>query len=113
MRSARIPAIVNQNGVGNPASAWIPVDQLFAFSATGVLTGSMAGTLKVQVSNDPLTTAQANIVGFDLPTVSVTIAAGSSGVIPAVTSAYVWARLVFTTSGGAGNVTAVLKASGF
>lgn len=73
----------------------------------------MAGTLKVQVSNDPLTTQQANIVGFDLPGATVTPGAGASGVIAAVTSSYVWARLVFTTSGGAGNVTAVFKSSGF
>ena len=113
MRNTPYRAINAIDGTTNPKSIWMTADQWFAFSATVLTTGTMAGTLKVQISNDPPSTTQANIVGSDLVGATIAAVAGTKSNIPFVQSSYQWARLVFTTSGGAGTVTSDLNASGF
>ena len=99
------------DGTTNPSSVWYPANQWFAFSAIALGTGTIAGTMKVQVSNDSVDSKQADIVAFDLSGVTVALVA-LKGVIPKLDSAYNWVRLVFTSSGGAGAITMRLKASG-
>lgn len=99
------------NGLPNLTTAWFPADQWFAFSAIANGTGTIAGTMKVQVSNDSPGTAQGAIAGQDLPGAAVTLST-LKGVIPYTNSAYNWVRLVFTSSGGTGGITMTMKASG-
>jgi len=99
------------SGIGIVNSVWYPADQWFSFSAIALGTGTIAGTMKVQVSNDSVDSKQADIVAFDLAGVTVALVA-LKGVIPKLDSAYNWVRLVFTSSGGAGAITMRLKASG-
>src|ERR1051326_4982637 len=72
-----------------------------------------AGTLKVQVSNDhwgagnlpePFTPTHWN----DLSGASVTVAAGATSLIPRFDVCYQWIRLVWTSTGGAGTMTATV-----
>lgn len=113
MRNASYNPIDVADGTGTKTSPWIPANQLFAFSASAKAGGTLAGTLKIQVSNDPVTTPQASIAGDDLTGASVALAAGAHGLIAANTSAYNWVRLVWTASAGAGSFVSKFVGCGF
>lgn len=70
-----------------------------------------AGTLKLQVSNDPVNPTNWN----DLANSSVTVAAGATSVTPPLTPylAYQYIRAVWTRTAGAGTMTAQFHAWGF
>jgi hypothetical protein len=112
MRNLDFKPINAVDGTTNPASAAIDASQWFAFSVQAVGTGTIAGALKVQVSNDPATGGAGPSNWIDLPSATVTLSS-LIGLIAKVDSAYNWVRVVFTTSGGAGNITAQIKANSF
>lgn len=114
MRSVEFSAISAVDGTTNPASAAIETNQWFMFSVQALGTGTIAGAMKVQGSNDPGSNLGVNTPTHwvDIPTVTVTLAA-LIGIIPATNCAYNWIRIVFTSSGGAGNITALVKGNSY
>lgn len=101
-------------------SAAIDASQLFRVSVQASFTDSaVAGTLKLQCSNDPSTAnnlpgLQAPTHWTDVPNTSQTITAGASVLIPSTEISYRWVRVVFTESSpGSGTVTATLNALGY
>lgn len=66
-----------------------------------------AGTLKVQVSDDPKKGTPSH--WNDLSGVSVTVASGATSHIPKFDTCYQWIRFVWTRTGGAGTFTCRFK----
>ncbi len=111
MRSSNTNIIPVQAGA-TITSAAISVDQVYACSASFVATSTLAGTFKLMASNDPASSqSPGNFV--DIPNATVSVI-GTPGVflIPYTSVAYQWLQVVFTKSGGSGNMTAYLKTNG-
>lgn len=87
-------------------SAAIDTQCWVTFSVQGTTTSTAAGTIKVQVSNDPMPYSGATLVWTDLASASVAVSAGSNGIIPKTDCSYRWIRLVYTKSGSTGTVRA-------
>lgn len=89
---------------------------IIQLSLIGAGTASLAGTVKMQASNDFDNTA--DLTGFvvtnwvDVASVTVDLSAAGSIIIPKTDIAYQWIRFVFTASGGSGTLTAFLKTNG-
>jgi hypothetical protein len=79
-----------------------------------VATGTIAGAVKLQYSNDPVQSPAVPTNWSDIPSATVTLT-GTAGVfsIPKTDLCYNWVQAVFTASGGAGTVTATLQGVGF
>lgn len=82
-------------------------------SVQAVVTGTFAGTLKVQFSNDIVNPQVGPSNWTDIPSATVSLT-GSAGVfgIPKFDCCYKWIRIVVSTSGGTGTVTANLNTIG-
>lgn len=93
-------------------SSQIPALNLFYCSAQITTTGSAAGTLKLQASNDEtngLVTVPTN--WSDIPSATVSVSGAGSFLIPKTDLCYQWVRVVYTNS-GTGNISVVFKALG-
>lgn len=114
MRSIVAIEINVADGTTNPMSLAIETDQWYAFSVQAIGTGSIAGTMKVQVSNDPGSNLGVNTPTnwIDLPMASVALSS-LIGLIPKTDCSYNWIRIVFTSSGGAGAFKAQIKGCAF
>lgn len=90
---------------------------MFAISAVATSTGTEAGTLKFQASNDKRTGMQdtgadiTNWVDITGATVAIT-SGGGPYIIPKFDVSYSWIRMVYTHGSGAGIVTARMKSIG-
>jgi hypothetical protein len=89
----------------------MPADHVLSASIHAVVTGTAAGTLKVQVSNDPPGNAVTNWV--DLSGASVSTSGAGNYLIPKFDVSYEWIQLVYTKSSGTGTLTATIKTIGF
>lgn len=114
MRFICEPVLKAADASQNQNSQVIDASQLFKGSAQAVVTGTAAGTLKVQVSNDNYIPAKAPPTHWnDLSGSSVAIAGAGNYLIPQVDLCYQWLRLVFTNTSGTGTITANFKGNGF
>lgn len=110
MKFTQVPAITVQSGAGNVSSAAIRADQVFAVSAQAIATSTLNGSVKLQVSNDPVdnsmgNTGKAPTNWNDVSGATVTINAASSFLVPKTEICANWYRWVWTNSSGTGNIT--------
>jgi hypothetical protein len=86
-------------------SAAIVATNVLYVSVQAVATSTIAGTVKIQFSNDIVNEQIGPTNWIDIPsaTVSLTGTAGAFG-IAKIDSCYKWLRIVFTKSGGTGTV---------
>lgn len=90
-------------------SAALDTSSMIQVSAQAVVTGTVAGTLKMQASNDPGTpTSWSDISG-------ATIAISNAGTyfIPKQDICYMAVRLAYVSTSGTGALTAKVKANGY
>jgi hypothetical protein len=109
MRYLNETAIATVSGLTNPASSAVMASYLVSTSAQLVATGTIAGTLKLQGCND----AKAAANWSDIANATVAVSSAGVYLIPKTEICYNFIRVVFTSSGGAGNVTVNLQALGF
>jgi hypothetical protein len=93
-------------------SAAIPALNLFYCSAQIAATGSAAGTLQLQASNDDLKGYVTSPVNWsNVPSASVAVSGAGAYLIPQTNLCYQWVRLVYTNT-GTGTISVVFKALG-
>lgn len=77
-------------------------------------TSTAAGTLKVQGSNDQVTSGVGTVVNWtDIASRTVAVTAASQTNIDAFLIGFKWMRLVFTNSSGTGALTSTVTLKGF
>jgi hypothetical protein len=96
-------ASANVNSLGIDSSFMVAV------SASAVVTGTAAGTLKLQACNDKLTPTH----WIDVPSASQAVAGAGNYLIPKLDVAYQWLRVIYVSTSGTGTITANLKSIGF
>jgi hypothetical protein len=113
MRNANFVAIpvTAVTGTDTAESAAIDAQQVVGISAQAITTSTAAGTLQVQVSNDvppagyqPGGSTFAPTNYTDLLATPITVAAGSTAIVPFQNAAYRWMRVVYVNTAGSGNV---------
>ena len=93
-------------------TAAIPALNLFSCSAQAVSTGSGAGTLVIEASNDEPIAPGATPVNWSLiPSASVSVSGAGAFLIPKTDLCYQWVRLVYTNT-GSGTISVIFKALG-
>lgn len=107
-------AILPQTAASVNSTA-LTAQNLFQCSVQMVCTGSAAGTLKVQASNDTRPGALPSQVTptnwSDIPSATVTVTGAGTYLIPKIDICYQYIRLVYTNT-GTGTIAANLKALG-
>ena len=91
----------------------IQTQQVVSISAQAIATGTIAGAVKFQFSNDP-TLGSGPTNWSDISGATVTLI-GTAGVfaIPFTQITYNWIRVVFIASGGTGTVTVNYQSIGY
>jgi hypothetical protein len=111
MRFVRDAVITTQSAAGNLTSIVVDANQLLSISAQAIATGTIAGTLKMQVSNDLVTTPATPPTNWtDVSGVSVAISGAGTALIPKTDLTYRWIRFVYTATSGTGNLTVNIDA---
>jgi len=112
MRFAPIIAIPVQ-AADSVNSAAIPTENILNVSAQLVATGSAAGTLKFQCSNDnPVAGNTPPTNWSDIPSATVSVSGAGVFLIPDTAICYQWVRLVYANS-GTGTFGVMVKTVGF
>lgn len=105
MKFVRTTLFNAQNAAGNLASSAIDGDQLISMSLQAIATGTIAGTIKLQFSND----APSNLSGptnwSDITSASVAVSGAEVVAIMKTDISYRWIRATYTATSGAGNLT--------
>lgn len=109
MRQDNIVALVSQ-AAATLSSAAIPALNLFQCSVQFNVTGSAAGTGKLQGSND-VPAVGAPTHWSDIPSATISVSGAGSFLIPKTDLCYQWVRVVYTNT-GTGTVEARFKALG-
>lgn len=110
--------LLSANNTGTQNSAALDCRQIYALSMiTNFSDGAAAGTIKLQASNDvpldgvaPPAFVPTNWI--DIPNATDTIAAGAASEITVNPICYAWVRATWTSSGGAGTLTARINTQG-
>lgn len=89
--------------------ALIPGTQLFACSMQASVTGTMAGTLKLQFSND---LGASPSVWSDIPSASIAVSNTATYIIAKTDLCYANIRLVYVRTSGTGTITANVNTQG-
>lgn len=107
MRFARYTALSSADASASKQSDVIDGSQLYSISIQGAVTGTAAGTLKLQYSNDFVgNPAIPQPINFsDVPTATVAVAGAGVYSIPKTELCYRWLRIVYTATSGAGTIT--------
>jgi len=105
MRTYDYPVISSVDGTTDPSSAIIDCSSMYECSLESVATGTIAGTMNIQVSNDKI-----NFV--DLTSSSLSVSSAGSLMTGVLSLAHQWLKVVFAHSGGSGNVSGILKMNG-
>src|SRR5579872_4422788 len=107
MKFAPIVAIASQTSAGTINSDAIPTQNVLSVSAQAVATGgSVAGTAKLQASNDNVTTGSGAVPTnwTDIASATVSVSAAGTFLIPKTEICYQWIRVVYTNSGTGGTI---------
>lgn len=118
MRRINETIISGQAATANPFSG-PAIDMREFYAMTSIIrssSGSNAGTLKLQGSNDQDASNMPNFAPtnwVDIPSKSVTVTAGAIAVIEAVQLCYAYVRHVWTPSAGAGTIAVDINKQGF
>jgi hypothetical protein len=104
--------IIPVQAAGTVTTAAIPALNLFSCSAQITATGSAAGTMIIQASDDePSTPSTPPANWSDIPSATITVTGAGAFLIPKTDLCYQWVRLVYTNT-GTGTISAVFKALG-
>lgn len=90
----------------------LKADQCFSVSLMAVGEGTLAGSIKLQFSNDPVD-AEAPTNWVDIPTATVALTAAAKVGIAKIDVCYNWVRANFSSPTGTGSVTLLLKSNGY
>lgn len=114
MRQDNVVAIPVQNVASSISSNAIPALNLFACSVQAVATGaSVAGTVKIQASNDVPQAANAVPTDWnDIASATVSISGPGAFLIPYTDLCYQFIRIVYTNSGSGGTIAVRVKGLG-
>lgn len=100
------------NVAGNLTGNTIWAGQLFAVSAQSSVTGTVAGTMKFQFSNDVVAPGVAPTNWSDIPNATVAISNTALYAIAKTDLCYNYIRLVYVSTSGSGTMTASINAQG-
>lgn len=104
--------IVPVQAAGAVTTAAIPALNLFYCSAQIAATGSAAGTMKLQASNDDPTQGNVTPTNWsDISGATVSVSGAGAFLIPKTDLCYQYIRIVYTNS-GTGTISIVFKALG-
>lgn len=111
MRQVNINVIPPQTAA-TITSTPIPALNLFSCSVMGVATGSAAGTIVLQASNDDFVSGAETPINFAAITgATVSVSGAGTVIIPKLDVCYQWLRIVYTNT-GTGTISVVFKAIG-
>lgn len=106
MKYVRDTLISAADGSVNVTSAIIDSNQLISISLQAVATGTIAGTAKLQFSDDPGFPHRPDPINWnDVPSATVAVASAGSYAIPKTDLCYRWLRVVYTATSGTGTLT--------
>lgn len=104
--------IVLVQAAATVTTAAIPARELLSVSAQLAATGSAAGTMKLQASNDEPVAAGAVPTNWsDISGATVSVSGAGAFLIPKTEVCYQWIRIVYTNT-GTGTISVVFKAIG-
>lgn len=92
---------------------------VFGYSIQAVITGSAAGTLKLQGSSDPVPDSNFNVVSYpvsnwtDIVNSSEPVTGAGTVIYNVEGVFYNWVRVVYTSSSGTGTMTIRFNSKGF
>jgi len=93
----------------NQTSAAIDVREDVYISVHNISTGTATGTVKLQGSNDNITSGTTPTNWVDIPSASVAITAASQTTIPSQLISYMYVRVVYTFTSLTGTITSKVK----
>jgi hypothetical protein len=119
MRFVRYNTIQAKDASVNQTSA-VPMDisSVVAASAQVVMTGTAAGTVKIQVSNDAPNSTEVsgvpNVTNWsDVSGASVNVSGAGTYLIPVINISYQYMQIVYTKGSGTGTITVNVKTIGY
>ena len=113
MRSYNEPILNAKDASLNQNSVAVDSQNMSFASVVVKMTGTAAGTVKIQASNDEPTTAAGPNNWVDISGASVAVSAAGTFIIPKLDICYQYVRVVYTFSSGTGTVTASLHMIGY
>lgn len=95
----------------------IYIENCFSYSVQVVVTGTVAGSLKLQASNDVINIQSdpdgSGVTNWtDITGSTQAISGAGNGIYNVSSSIYKWLRAVYTSSSGTGNMTITVEAKG-
>ena len=113
MRSYNEPVINAADASVSQNSIIVDVQNLHMMSVIVSMSGTAAGTVKVQASNDePLNNVPPNNF-VDIAGATVAVSAGGQFIIPKFDICYKFVKVVYTFASGTGTISARLHAIGY
>lgn len=113
MRSLNEPVLNGADASVNQNSVIVDSKNLHLASVHVSMTGTAAGTVKLQASNDEPTTGLAPSNFVDITGATVSVSAGGQFLIPKLDVCYNYIRAVYTATSGTGTVTAKIHMIGY
>lgn len=107
------PPVIDQAATGDIASIAMDAHYITTVSGQVVTTGTLAGTFKLQCSNDTPTPGHAPTHWSDIPAASGAISGAGIIYVPPMNICNSFLRADFVYASGSGNVTANINAFGF
>lgn len=113
MRSFNEPILNGADASSNKNSVAIDSQNMSFASVVVKMTGTAAGTVKIQASNDEPTTSAGPNNWVDISGATVSVSAAGTFIIPKLDICYNFIRVVYTFTSGTGTVTASLHMIGY
>lgn len=113
MRTYNEPILNGADASSNKNSVAVDCQNMSFAGVVVKMTGTAAGSVKIQVSNDEPTTSAGPSNWVDVSGATVSVSAAGTFIIPKLDICYQWIRLVYTFSSGTGTVTASLHMIGY
>lgn len=113
MRSYNEPIINAADASTNQTSIIVKSENLHKLSLHVSMTGTAAGTVKIQMSNDEPANGLAPSNFVDISGATVAVSAGGNFIIPSFDICYNYIRAVYTFTSGTGTVTAKAHLIGY
>lgn len=116
MRINNDTLLASTDGTTSPSSGAYPLAQVYGFAIQMVITGTLAGTVKLQGSTDPGVgpgSSRPNVTNWtDIAGSSVTVSGAGTVTWNFNGAFYSWVQLVYTNASGTGNVSAQINTKG-
>jgi len=113
MRVIQATELLAADASADVASTGFDSSSVAALSVQATATGTIAGTLKVQFSNDPVLAVEQVTHWSDVPNKSVSVSGAGTVIIDRFDCCYSFMRLFYDATSGAGGIQANIKTIGF